>query len=159
LVADVDPLEKALEAFEPAYRAAFPAKILRILGLQAVGVEEDLVLLKALFGWMGETKASWPQVFFDWFCGAASEGRAAASPIASLYREPGFDPVRKALLGHQPERPERLGHAYFHDERPASMLIEQVESLWQSIAEADDWAPFYAHMSRIETARQALDLR
>ncbi len=158
LVSDVDPLEKALEAFEPTYRAAFPAKILRILGLQAAGEQEDLALLKALFGWMGETKASWPQVFFDWFCGPASEGRATASPIASLYREPGFESVRKALVGRQPERPQRLGHAYFRGERPASMLIDEVESLWQSIAEADDWGPFYAHMDRIDTARQALDL-
>ena len=93
-----------------------------------------------------------------WALRRRSACRACRLSAVSV-REPGFDPVRKALLGHQPERPERLGHAYFRDERPASMLIEQVESLWQSIAEADDWAPFYAHMSRIETARQALDLR
>jgi uncharacterized protein YdiU (UPF0061 family) len=158
LVADVDPLEKALEGFEPAYRAAFRARMLRVLGLQPASEEEDLALLKALFGWMGESRVSWPQVFFDWFCGSASETRAAASPIASLYREPAFEPVRKLLMTHAAERPERLAHAYFSEGRPASMLIDEVEALWTAIAGADDWAPFYKHMERIETARQAVDL-
>jgi len=114
--------------------------------------------LKALFAWMGETRARWPQVFFDWFCGPASETRAAASPLAALYREPAFEPVRASLLSHEPERPERLEHAYFSGSAPASMLIDEVESLWASIAMGDDWGPFYRHMDHIETARQALDL-
>jgi hypothetical protein len=107
---------------------------------------------------MGESKVSWPQVFFDWFGGPASETRATDSPIASTYREPGFEPVRKALLDHLPERPERLAHEYFSGGRPASMLIDEVESLWQAIAEADDWAPFQVHMRGIDAAREALDL-
>jgi hypothetical protein len=128
------------------------------LGLKTASEEDDLALLKALFGWMGETRASWPQVFFDWFCGPASEARAAASPIASLYREQSFELVKKALFSHQPERPERLAHGYFAGARPASMLIDEVEALWASIAESDDWSPFRAQMARIEAAREALDL-
>jgi uncharacterized protein YdiU (UPF0061 family) len=158
LVCDVGPLEKALEGFETAYRAAFRKRMLAILGLRPATEEDDLALLKALFGWMGGTRASWPQVFFDWFCGAASEERAGGSPLAQLYREQAFDPVRAALAAHAPERPERLKHPYFSGSTPASLLIEEVESLWDSIAEADDWRPFYARMDRIEMARQALAL-
>ncbi len=158
LVCDADPLAKTLEGFEQAYRAAFRRRMLTILGLQPLGEEADLNLLKALFGWMGETRASWPQVFFDWFCGPASEARAGSSPIGALYREPAFEPIRQALLAHQPERPERLAHAYFASLSPASLLIEDVEEIWARIAEADDWAPLQAQMGRIEAARQALGL-
>jgi uncharacterized protein YdiU (UPF0061 family) len=158
LVAETGALEKELEAYEPAYRAAFRTKMLGMLGLQPATEEADLALLKALFGWMGETKASWPQVFFDWFCGPASEARTAASPLASIYREPAFEPVRKALMTCAPERPERLAHSYFSGGRPASMLIDEVEALWLAIAEADDWGPLEDHMARVETARQALSL-
>jgi serine/tyrosine/threonine adenylyltransferase len=158
LVADTGALEKALEAYEAAYRAAFRTKMLRMLGLELASEEEDLALLKALFGWMGETKVSWPQVFFDWFCGSASEARAAASPIASAYREAVFEPVRKALLDHRPERPERLAHSYFSGAKPARMLIEEVEALWDAIAASDDWTPLQAHMAKIDMAREALAL-
>jgi uncharacterized protein YdiU (UPF0061 family) len=158
LVCEVGPLEKALEEFEPVYRAAFRRRMLGVLGIKPGTEEKDLALLKALFGWMGQTRARWPQVFFDWFCGPASELRAAGSALAKLYGEPEFEPVRSLLLSHEPERPERLQHTYFSAAAPASMLIDEVESLWARIAEDDDWSPFYAHMDHIETARQALSL-
>ncbi|MDP3737570.1 MAG: YdiU family protein [Hyphomonadaceae bacterium] len=159
LVADVDPLEKALETYEPAYREAFRARMLAVLGLKAKDEDSDLALLKALFGWMGETRASWPQVFFDWFCGPASESRAGRSPIASLYAAPAFESVQRALFDHEPVRPERLAHAYFSGDTPMSLIIEDVEAIWARIAEADDWGPLDALMAHIETARQALALR
>jgi uncharacterized protein YdiU (UPF0061 family) len=158
LVCDVGPLEKALEEFEPAYRAAFRRRMLGVLGLKPLTEEEDLTLLKALFAWMGETRARWPQVFFDWFCGAASEARAELSPLTALYRQPAFGPVRAGLLSHEPERPERLKHAYFSGAAPASMLIDEVEGLWARVAADDDWGPFHQHMNHIETARRALAL-
>jgi len=105
---------------------------------------------------MGATRASWPQLFFDWFGGAASETRAAASPVASLYATPDFAPVRSALMSHAPKRPERLAHGYFSGEVPARLLIEDVESTWAEIAQSDNWTPFYSLMERIEMAREAL---
>ncbi len=158
LVCDVALLEKELAQYEMLYRAAFPRRVLGILGLQPAGEAADLDLVKALFAWMGETRAAWPQVFFDWFGGAASEARAAASPIARLYAAPAFNAVRAGLIAHAPERPERLSHAYFGRIAPASLLIEEVEELWAAIAERDDWAPFNRHMALIDEARQALAL-
>ncbi len=158
LVAEVPDLEKELEQFEGLYRAAFRKRMLGVLGLQPLGEEQDLALLKSLFAWMNETRASWPQVFFDWFGGPASEGRAAGGPLGKLYAAPGFEIVRAALMDHRPERPERLAHAYFGGDAPPSLVIEVVEELWSHIAESDDWEPFNRHMVRIEEARVALDI-
>ena len=47
---------------------------------------------------------------------------------------------------------------YHAEAAPASMLIEEVEALWERIAADDDWGTFNSHMARIETARQALNL-
>ena len=158
LVCDAGPLERALEGYEPAYRMAFRRRILSTLGLKAASEEADLALLKSLFGWMGETHASWPHVFFDWFGGPASEARAGQSSFAKLYGEAAFEPVRRHLIAHQPDRPERLKQAYFLGDAPASLVIEEVEAIWTAIAETDDWGPFHARMALIETARQALAL-
>ncbi len=158
LVCDATLLEKELERFESAYRIAFRTRMLAVLGLQPSGEEADLALLKALFGWMGETRAPWPQVFFDWFGGPASEVRAARSPLANHYAAPAFEAARKALMGHAPERPGRLAHAYFSGATPASLIIEDVEASWTQIADRDDWSLFTVQMDRIEQARQALAL-
>jgi len=155
LVASVPALEPELGRFEALYRDAFRRRVLSVLGLKSKGEEADLALFKAFFTWMGETRAKWPQVFHDWFCGGASEARAGQGPLAALYREPGFDAVRAALLGHEPDRPERLTHAYFGGAEPVSLLIEEVEAIWDPIAEADDWGAFDFCMGRIESARQA----
>lgn len=156
LLADVPALEAELGRYEQLYRAAFPRRVLAVLGLQPAGEKQALELLKALFGWMGTTRAVWPQVFFDWFGGEASVDRADGSPLAKLYAGPDFAPVRAALLVHRPERPERLAHPYFSAQRPASLLIEEVEALWAHIDEGDDWGPFESHMARVDEARQAL---
>ena len=158
LVADVPALEKELEQFDGLYRAAFRKRMLGVLGLKPADEERDLALLKSLFAWMNETRAAWPQVFFDWFGGPASESRAAGSPLAGLYTAPRFESVRAALLEHEPERPERLAHDYFKAETPPSLVIEVVEELWSHIAERDDWGPFNRHMARIEEARSAQNL-
>ena len=105
---------------------------------------------------MNETRVSWPQVFFDWFGGAASEGRAAGSPLAKAYASPGFETVRRLLMQQPADRPERLAHTYFRSPKPVDLVIETVEALWAPIAERDDWSPFYQHMTGIENARQAL---
>ena len=158
LLAEPADLERELATYELAYREAFPRRVLGVLGLKSGGADQAVELMKALFGWMGQTHATWPQVFFDWFGGEASVERAKLSPLAGLYASSDFEDVRGLLLAHTPERPERLAHPYFRGELPASLLIEEVEALWDRIADADDWAPFYAHMDRIEAARQALSL-
>jgi len=158
LVADAPSLERELERFEGLYRAAFRSRMLGVLGLKPVSEERDIVLLKSLFAWMNETRAAWPQVFFDWFGGPASEARAVRSPLAKLYAAAGFEPVRAALMEHEAERPERLSHDYFKAEAPVSLVIEEVEALWADIAERNDWSAFNLHMARTDEARQALSL-
>ena len=158
LVADVPSLEKELERFEGLYRAAFRSRMLGVLGLKPVSEERDLALLKSLFGWMNETRAFWPQVFFDWFGGPASEARAAHSSLAKKYAAAGFETVRAALMEHEAERPERVAHTYFQAEAPVSLVIEEMEALWADIAERDDWSAFNRHMARTDEARQALSL-
>lgn len=159
LVAEPADLEVELNRYEAAYREAFPRRVLSVLGLKADRPDKAVDLMKVLFHWMGANHATWPQVFFDWFGGEASAERARASPLAGLYASSDFESVQEMLGAHQPDRPERLAHPYFRGETPASLLIEEVEALWDRIADDDDWGPFYSQMERIDMARQALCLQ
>jgi serine/tyrosine/threonine adenylyltransferase len=159
LLAEAEDLAPALAPYEAAYRDSFAAHTHALLGLAPLGdPAQDIGLLQAFYGWMTESGAGWPQTFFDWFGGPASEQRAAASPQAALYAHPSFEPVRAALMARTPVRPERLAQAYFQKHAPVSLVIEEVEALWAPIAERDDWSAFTAKTDHIEEARLAMAL-
>lgn len=159
LLAEAEDLAPALAPYEAAYRDSFTAHTHALLGLAPTGdLQQDIGLLQAFYGWMTESGAAWPQTFFDWFGGSASQLRASASPQAGLYAHPSFEPVRAALMARTPVRPERLAQAYFQKPAPVSLVIEEVEALWAPIAERDDWSAFTAKTDHIEEARRALAL-
>ena len=156
LVASADDLSQALSAYEPAYQNSFAKHTLALLGLEPGPVlRDDLLFLQDYYGWLTESGANWPQTIFDWFGGAASEGRAARSPQADLYSGPTFAPLREQILARTSDRPERLEHGYFQQAHPVDLFIETVESLWSDIAESDNWDPLNAHLAKMEQARQA----
>lgn len=158
LVAEADDLSAAMKVYEPAYQESFAAHTLALLGLQrSETLRDDLLFLQDFYAWMTESGAIWPQVFFDWFGGEASAARAKSSPQAALYEAEAFAKVRSAIEARSPDRPERLGHAYFQAVRPVDLIIENVEALWAPIADADNWDPFNEHLARMEQARQAYD--
>lgn len=159
LVAEADDLSGALKAYEPAYQASFARHTLALLGLQnGASLRDDLGFLQALYGWMTQSQADWAQVFFDWFGGEASTDRAMTGPLRALYEADEFREVRDGLLARSPDRVERLDADYFQADRPVTLVVDDVEGLWNPIADKDDWSAFEAKLSHIEAARLAYDI-
>ncbi|MEO0982599.1 MAG: YdiU family protein [Pseudomonadota bacterium] len=156
VVAEADDLVDALRSYEPAYQRSFADQTLALLGLEAGALDNDLAFLSTLFGWMTESAAPWPQLFFDWFGGDASAARAAESPIASRYDEPSFKPIRDGLAARTPDRPKRLEDPYFQRAEPASLLVGEIEALWSKIADQDDWSGFDTKLADFDSLRRAL---
>ncbi|MEM5515335.1 YdiU family protein [Henriciella sp. AS95] len=159
LICDAEPLSEALQTYESTYQHALADHNLKLFGLKSSGdLKTDLTFLQTLYNWMSETKAPWAQVFFDWFCGRQSEARAKASPIGELYAGEAFAPVFDQLSGFEPDRTDRLAHAYWQRRSPVTLLYDDVEALWAPIAESDDWSAFHQVLDDIEDARLALDI-
>lgn len=157
LLADADDLAASLAAYEPAYQLSFAAHTLHLLGLKgSAELADDLAFLQAFYGWMTESGAPWPQVFFDWHGGGASETRANRSPLASTYAASKFAAVRDGLTAREPANPAALSHTYFQAAEPVTLLIDDVEALWAPIAEHDDWSAFQAKLDHIAEAKDAL---
>jgi uncharacterized protein YdiU (UPF0061 family) len=150
-IAQQSSLEQALTTFEPALHREFPSAILRRLGLQSMGFEQDGALAKALWTFLHESKAPFEQTFFDWYGGLLSVHRAEQSPSATFYAQPSFQPVRAALDTFAPVPQAQLGHPYFARRRPCTMLIDEVEALWAPIAAEDDWSIFKAKLDEIRS--------
>lgn len=159
LVCPVPQLEPELARFGPAYQHGLHACMFARLGLTGEETQTDMAFLQALFDWLLESQAGWDQFFHDWHGGAASMARAAASPQAQLYEREDFAPIRSGLEARTgPEAGKALAHAYFQQARPVSLVIDEVENLWASIAERDDWSLFEDKLKQIAQLRAALDL-
>ena len=46
-------------------------------------------------------------------------------------------------------------HAYWADDAPCTMLIDEVEAIWAAIAERDDWGPLNAKVAAIRRMGEA----
>jgi uncharacterized protein YdiU (UPF0061 family) len=160
LITDQAPLIEILNGFGAAYRKGLTESMLNRLGVQSQDRDQDLMLVNAAFAALmeGGEALGWEPFFFDWFGGAASEVRAMAGPRAGLYGGEAAATFRQRLAGFSPARPDRLSAAYFANERPQALLIDEIEAIWASIAAYDDWGPFTAKLADLDEMREAMAL-
>ncbi len=140
-ISDKAELEAVLQGFSPAFHAALDAAMLRRLGLASQGAEADAALGQAWWTWLAESQMPFEAAFFACYAGRVP-GDAA------------FDPVRDVLSGYLPAPGAQPGHPYFEG-APCTMLVEDVQAVWEPIASGDDWGPFHAKLAAIEVMRQA----
>ncbi len=151
-------LEAALAGYAPAYEGALIDRFLARLGVVARGPDDDAALGTAVYLFLAESQVGYEQCFFDWYGGSASAARALAGPAADHYRSERFTALRRRLDDYVPRAPERLAHPYYERPRPCTLLIDEIEALWDAIAGRDDWSPFDAKLAAIEEMRVALGL-
>jgi serine/tyrosine/threonine adenylyltransferase len=156
-ICPVKDLTEAIRAYPPAFAEAQLAAMCARLGIQVGGdPPKARVMLDAMFAFMARSGVSWDGFFHDWFGGIASQNRAMAGPRASLYQGSDFKTWRTALEGFEADRPERLMSSYFSRAEPVSLVIEEVEALWEGIALRDDWSIFAAKIAAMEALGTAL---
>ena len=155
--ADRASLIEAMRMFVPTFNDAAGEFIRERLGLVErsphvvvdSATEDDLLV--AVFNFLAASKVTFEQFFFDWYGGGDSRERAMNSPEAETYRGPEFDKLM-IVLSEWPATPEtraRLGNSYFSRSRPCTMLIDEIESIWDAIASKDDWSKFEAKIEDV----------
>lgn len=149
-------LQRTLEGFGSEFRGRFNRAALRRLGLVSRGAEADQALASTLWRFLAATKIPFERFFFDWRGGLSSATRAARSPSSTAYGTAAFEPLRECLAGYE-ARPDATSHPYFAREAPCTMLIDEVEALWEPIAAADDWSAFDRKLADIADLRAAYD--
>jgi len=157
LVCPTPLLEAELKRYAPAFQEGLRHAVFGRLNLAQGDFRKDLEFIQTTFDWLQAVQADFAQFFHDWYCGAASDARAALSPQAALYARADFTPVRDGLGARTGAGNDGfLAHAYWARPRPTNLLIEEVEALWAPIAADDDWSMFEAKLAEIEDLKQAL---
>jgi uncharacterized protein YdiU (UPF0061 family) len=144
LLSDAPPLSEMLGAWGDSFEQELIAALVRRLGVERRDGKADRALAARLVNALQSKEAQVDRVFFDW--------RGGRDPGADRYPSAPFRALAAALEGR--ERPPR--HAYWSDEAPCSMHIDEVEAIWSAIAEHGDWAPFEAKVAAIRRMGEAM---
>ena len=151
LVAEEAPLLEALSHFPTTFEGAFAVSVLTRLNLTAIDPAADLELVGTIYAFLNDTRMSFEQFFFDWQGGLASDTRAMRGPAREYYAA-AFDAVRAGFAARAPAVPDRLAHDYFQSDRPTTLLIDEIETLWAAIDTGDDWRPLTDKLAAMEAA-------
>lgn len=123
LLADAPPLIAALERFGPLYMEAIARRWCWRMGVQPHDAETDAQLV-AICEHAMRSSGEQPDSFFYNHRG----GKNAQGELAEAFRN------YKAV-----DDP----HPYWTENAPETMLIDEVETLWDAIAKRDDWGPLH----------------
>jgi hypothetical protein len=112
------------------------------------GDDRDEALASAVQKLLVETQLNPDRFFFDWRGGA----RRAASPADGVYAGPACADFTARITGFAGAAP---AHPYWADAQPCTMLIDEVETIWDAIAARDDWAPLEHKIAAIRRMGEA----
>jgi uncharacterized protein YdiU (UPF0061 family) len=141
-------LGPALADFEPVLDAEITRRVIARLGLAPRGDSDD-ALAGAVFAFLDGSPVGYDRFFFDWHGGISRERRALAGEAGEHYAGQRWDSVRATLSAYAPV--SNAVPAYFERQRPCTLLIEEIESIWNAIDQRDDWGPFEEKIVQIRS--------
>src|SRR5690606_15601140 len=144
-LSEAPPLIERLEKFETQFREACGAPLERRLGLVGGDPERGWRLRLAIDEALVATQAPIDQFFYD----------ARGGKLPESYGDE-WHGVR-AVLEEYEGVPGARNHAYFELSQPCSMLIDEVERIWEHIDRHDDWQPLHAKVAAIRELGEALE--
>jgi serine/tyrosine/threonine adenylyltransferase len=145
-----DALVSALDGFADVYHAQMARHFCWRLGVGLQSAEQDQALTHAGLEALSASQVGLDQFFYDWRGGVHS-----VPPYSALYNDDHFAKFRQRLAGYAPHHDLKLWLP--ERERPCSMLIEEVESIWSPIASDDDWSLFEAKVLEIREMGENLN--
>ncbi len=141
LIEEAPKLHEVLSEFPEHYASAFARAVLRRLGATSEGGEADRKLTDDLFASLARTQKPFEDTLFslhaahiDGFI-AKEEGGLDPDSLAA------FEALRARLRGAAAKPSYAPG--------PETLLIDEVEAIWHSIAGEDDWSPLEEKLGRI----------
>jgi uncharacterized protein YdiU (UPF0061 family) len=150
-IAEAEALTPSLETFPAEFQRALVRAIFWRLGIRPSEQERDSALLVALETALAKKTVEIDRFFFDWR-GGRRRAQGSADPA---YADDAFKGLSQLLEAYE-SGPGDLDHAYWSDEAPCSMHIDEVEAIWSRIDEADDWSRLHAKVAAVRRMGEAL---
>jgi serine/tyrosine/threonine adenylyltransferase len=144
LICEAPPLIEALERFPVLFQAAIIRRFLWRLGIEPRGEESDRSLVEAAERAMGQANIPIDPFFVTHYgadVSANHSGNEHYDAFAVLLAE--YKPTAAATQANK-------------DDLLCSMLIDEVEHIWDAIATRNDWEPLNRKITQIRRMGEAL---
>ncbi|MEO7112073.1 MAG: protein adenylyltransferase SelO family protein [Polyangiaceae bacterium] len=135
-----------LRDFEAVLDQEINVRLLDRLGLKSNGVM-DSALMEAVYTFLSGSRIGYDQFFFDLYGGALRSEKRRAGKTNHFYVGEEWAAIEKLLELYAPVTQEIS--PYYSADEPCTLLIDEIESIWSAIAQADDWSLFADKISRI----------
>ncbi|MGZ3772212.1 MAG: protein adenylyltransferase SelO family protein [Pseudobdellovibrionaceae bacterium] len=151
-------VEELLQDFSDVFSFSVHNQLLKRLNLknplqnptEASQLNQDL--MSHFFQFLEKEEVLFEQTFFDLHSGAIGE-RLNKSPQKEIYKKQSFLPLKETLKFFEIANKEISLHPYFSKVQPCTLIIDELENLWEPIAIKDDWAPFETKLADIRSFR------
>jgi uncharacterized protein YdiU (UPF0061 family) len=144
LVSDAPPLIAALERFPDLYQQSVIRRFLWRLGVVPKGEDEDKRLVEAAERAMVRDQIP-IAAFFHGYRGGRTGAFASKGPDQATFED--------MLRGYAPVP---ASDDYWASNTVCAMLVDEVEMIWDAIAQKDDWQPLYQKLADIQDLGKAL---
>lgn len=147
---ELEDLKQTLAKFSGIFETQLQKQTLARLGIAQSSNDTD-PLVAQFYQTLRDSKAGYEQSFFDLTCGAQAE-RLQSSQQKDAYLQSHFTPLIKAIREREliSEATDVLDSELMQPGRSATtLLIEEVETIWAAIADADDWSLFESKLLEI----------
>jgi len=141
-----DQLEKTLQKFYPAIQLALSAKLCWRFGVAPVSEVKAEKFVSLFFNTTTNSEISLDYLFHTFYAGFEKDQiLSAPQPLHPLLE------FLKELPARQKQRP-----FYFDKPLESSLVMEEIESLWEAISDNDDWSQFEKKIAAIKLYSSAL---
>lgn len=144
LVSDAPPLIAALERFPDLYQQSVIRRFLWRLGVTSKGEDDDKRLVEAAERAMVRDQIP-IAAFFHGYRGGKTGAFASKGADQAAFED--------ILRGYAPVH---ASDDYWASNPVCAMLIDEVEMIWDAIAQKDDWQPLYQKLAHIQDLGKAL---
>lgn len=142
------PSEEILDRFSDTFQNEIQIHFLKRLNLKAKDRHSNALLLSEFFALLQKTGALFENTFYDF-----NSKRALNEPVRLATYKDEASAFIKILETFDVDRPEVAQHDYFQNSKPCTLIIDELESIWLSIAEKDDWTEFEKKLVSIRAMR------
>jgi serine/tyrosine/threonine adenylyltransferase len=146
------------ERFRDVFSQAYGKRFLHRLGVLPRSPKEDSDLVAQSMEILQTEGVGFAMFFFEAFGGPARFCAAPKTPTlgAAITSSPSFTVWMQAFAKYEPRNPAAFATPYFRADAPCDMLKDEVERLWDPIAEHDDWRPFEEKLEAIARMADAV---
>ncbi|MBC7740598.1 MAG: YdiU family protein [Bdellovibrionaceae bacterium] len=143
--------EPILESFAIEFNQSIHTQFLKRLNLKSNHDIDTGELVGLFFSLVEDHKLPFEQSFFDFNSLKVLNSKKLQSKYLTYGKN--FTELCEFLKKFQVADQTVANHAYFKNEKPTTLLIDEIETLWAAIAENDDWNPYNEKLQSIRVLR------